>query len=264
MDNLHAGHRKRQRDQYLATGVAGMPDHALLELLLSFAIPRRDVNPLAHRLINKFGSLENVLSATKEELLTVDGVGEHTIVLLQLLFDLHKRLELQPSFPKKRTFTLNNSEQACRYGLALSARDRYETVRLICLDAKLHVLNTCVLSVGTKNSVFMDPRHVFEKAFFYQASGIILMHNHPSGNVCPSEDDVETAERILALADELRVNVRDQIILGEKLAYSFAFDKVFSFPSASKTITYPLNEYRAMLERIEQEERHTRIPEMIS
>ncbi len=261
MENLHAGHRKRQRDQYLATGIAGMPDHAILELLLSYAIPRRDVNPLAHRLINQFGSLENVLAATKEELLTVEGVGEQTIVLLQLLFDLHKRLELQPSFPKKRTLTLNNSEQVCRYGLALSARDRYETVRLICLDTKLHVLNTCVLSVGTKNSVFMDPRHVFEKAFFYQASGIILMHNHPSGNVCPSEDDIETAERISALAEELRVNVRDQIILGEKLAYSFTFDKVFSFPSASQTITYSLNEYR---ERVEYEERHPKIPEMIS
>ena len=89
-EDLHKGHRARLREQYLASDGKGFSDHLLLELLLSYAIPRKDVNPLAHRLLNEFGSLERVLGATKSELSGIDGVGPQTVTLLQLVFDLHR------------------------------------------------------------------------------------------------------------------------------------------------------------------------------
>ncbi len=244
-EDLHKGHRARLREQYLASDGKGFSDHLLLELLLSYAIPRKDVNPLAHRLLNEFGSLERVLGATKSELSGIDGVGPQTVTLLQLVFDLHRRMELRVSFPQKSAPRLNNTDRIARYALTVAAHDRYETLRLFCLDASLRLIRACELSVGSNSSVLTEPRQIIEKAFFYRADSIVLTHNHPSGNVAPSLEDLRINERLNGLAKELGLSISDNLILGERCAYSFRHNRVFFFPSADETTSLDLEEYLA-------------------
>ena len=142
-ENLHEGHRARIRASYRERGTAGMSDHELLELLLTYPIARRDVNPLAHRLLDTFGSLQNVLKAEPQELMRVDGIGEQTALFLHLLFDTHRMLNLQAVRNADGAARLETPQDACRYALALSSEDRYETLRVISLDAAMKVLTVC-------------------------------------------------------------------------------------------------------------------------
>lgn len=248
MDNTHAGHRKRLRTQYLAAGANGMPDHLLLEMLLSYAIPRRDTNPLAHTLLERFGSLEGVFCATRDELLTAGGIGEQTAALLLLVFDLHQRMQLSESFSHKRRVTLLNTEQSCRYALTLMKRDRYETVRLVCLNAAMRVLHEAILSVGVTDEVCAEPRHVIEQALFHKAHAILLMHNHPTGNPLPSRADRNAAQSIDALAQQLQIQVLDHLIVGAGAVYSHRHEHVFLFPAASGCQALTPDAYRALLQ----------------
>ncbi len=254
MTHLHNGHRQRLRELYRKSGADGLPDHVLLELLLSYAIPRRDVNPLAHELLERFNSLSDVLSAPQEELNSINGIGESTASFLHLIFDLHQRMLQSLSSPKKR-IVLNNSDLASRYALSLFRQDRYETVRVVCLDMAMQIINVTTLSVGSLNAVTVEPRRVIETALFYKAYSILLMHNHPTGTVIPSQDDIETADKITKLARELSIQVNDQLIVGDNVTYSFAFDRVFLFSSATVCETLSLDEYLTMLARRAREQR---------
>ena len=194
-ENLHEGHRERIREQYRKQGMNGMADHVVLEYLLTYVIPRKDVNELAHRLLNTFGSLTGVLEADPQRLSAIDGVGEKTALFLHSLYDLHRRLTLETA-GSRGAMRLENPESACRYALALSIGDRYETLRIICLDTTMKVLHTETLQVGTLSHVSFEPRRVIETALTHKARYLILTHNHPSGVIIPSADDIETAKMI--------------------------------------------------------------------
>ena len=240
--HLHEGHRERLRMTYQKAGMDGMPDHTVLELLLTYVIPRRDVNELAHRLLNRYGSLSDVFAADPNDLKMLDGIGERTAVYLHMLFDLHRRLNLETaqSVPNSR---LENPQDACRYALALAASDRYETLRIICLDATMSVLHTEVLQVGTLSHVSIEPRRVIETALLHRARYVILTHNHPSNILVPSEDDLSTAQMIEQIGQKLEINVKDQLILSKNAAYSYQYDKVFLFSTPSVCHAMTLDEY---------------------
>ena len=135
-ENIHAGHRERIREAYRKQGMNGMADHAVLEMLLTYVIPRKDVNELAHRLLNKFGSLTGVLEADSLRLADVDGIGEKAGLFLHFLYDLHRRLTLESASTLNGAVRLENPENACRYAIALGMADRYETLRIICMDGQ--------------------------------------------------------------------------------------------------------------------------------
>lgn len=220
-----------------------MSDHELLELLLTYPIARRDVNPLAHRLLDTFGSLQNVLKAEPQELMRVDGIGEQTALFLHLLFDTHRILNLQAVRNADGAARLETPQDACRYALALSSEDRYETLRVITLDAAMKVLHTDVLGVGTPTKVGFEPRRVIETGLLHKARYLILTHNHPTGIPVPSADDAETAKMIQEVASRLEIDVRDQLILTRNAAYSFQYDRVFFFSAPTVCHTMTLDEY---------------------
>ena len=241
--NLHAGHRERIRETYRKQGMNGMPDHVVLEMLLTYVIPRRDVNELAHRLLNTFGSLTGVLEADPLRLADVSGVGEKAALFLHSLYDLHRRLMIESAATLNGAVRLENPESACRYALALGTGDRYETLRIICLDANMTVLHTETLQVGSLSRVSFEPRRVIETAMMHKARYLILTHNHPSGILIPSDDDITTARMIAEVGSKLEIDVRDQLILTKNAAYSYQYDRVFLYSTPAVCHVMTLEEY---------------------
>lgn len=242
-ENLHEGHRGRIRKAYCEQGMDGMADHAVLELLLTYAIPRRDVNDTAHLLLNRFSSLNDVFAADPRQLMQVDGIGESAAVFLHLLFDLHRRLNLQSMQNASGRARLETPQDACRYALALASADRHETLRVISLDSTMTVIHADVLEIGTPTKVHFEPRRVVETALLHKARYLILTHNHPSNILVPSADDIETAKMIQEIASKLEIDVRDQLILAKNAAYSYQYDRVFFFTTPAVCHTLTLEEY---------------------
>lgn len=199
----HAGHRERMRNEFLRTGGGGMEDHRLLEMLLFYTIPRGDVNPLAHRLVDEFGSLSGVFHATYEQLVKVPGVGHNTAVLLLLVPAAAAHYMKQTaSFDGQIASLWQLQEMLEPYFFG----QRDEVAYLVCMDGKSKVLAVKKLGEGIVDAVHVTTRKVVETALACNASRVVLAHNHVSGIAYPSDADVSTTqhlERVLMEAAEI-------------------------------------------------------------
>ena len=243
--NEHGGHRERLREAFLQQGIEGMADHRVLELLLTYALPRVDVNPLAHRLLDRFGSLSGVLSARPDQLRQVRGVGPSAAVFLSLLGEVDRRMLLQQFSDQSRRTVLCSPSVLGGYMLALALHDRYETLRLVCLNKKYELIYDGVVASGSLTEVLMDPRPILETALVHKACFIALGHNHPSGDVSPSREDEAAARRIEAAAAVVGIGVLDQFILGRAALYSLRDRRVLRFTSPTEVRDMSLEEYNA-------------------
>ena len=241
--NEHAGHRNRLRESFIQNGIEGMADHQVLELLLTYALPRVDVNPLAHRLLGRFGSLEGVLSARPDQLKQVEGVGDAAAVFLSLLGQVDRRMLLQRFSGQSGRPLLGTPSALGGYMLALSLHDRYETLRIVCLNKKYELIYEGVISSGSLTEVLADPRPILETALIHKACFIALAHNHPSGDVRPSPEDEDAARRIEAAASAVGIGVADQFILGRSALYSLRSQRVLLFSSPTLVTDMTLEEY---------------------
>lgn len=207
--SIHTGHRQRMREEFLRTGAAGMEDHRLLELILFYAIPQGDVNPLAHRLVDEFGSLAGVFHATYDQLVKVPGVGHNTAVLLQLIPAAAARyMEQSASFDGQIVSIWQLKELLEPY--FFSQRD--EQAYLVCLDGKSKVLAIRKLGEGIVDTVQIVTRKVLEAALACNASQVVLAHNHVSGVACPSHADIDTTLRLKNLLAEADIALLDHLI----------------------------------------------------
>lgn len=213
---MHEGHRERLRQSYLYGGADAMHEHQLLELLLTYAIPRRDVNPLAHELISTFGSLSKVLAADPHELMQVPGVGPNAAILLTLA----GRLERESSKRKLERTHIMTPRNAEKYCCDLLANEKYERFWLICLDLNKRVIHTEMLAKGSLTEARIYPRVVAEVALRHGAHSVILCHNHPSGSASPSVSDVDATRAVRAALTPLGIALHDHIIVGDGAAYS--------------------------------------------
>ena len=209
---VHDGHRERVRRRFLEGGLSGFADHEILELLLCYAIPQGDVNPLAHALMDRFGSLSGVLSAPVELLTQVKGVGERTAVLLRLVPQAARRARLADM---EREVILNTRENVGAYLLELFSQERNEAVYQICLDGKGKLLACRRLGEGSASAVNLDMRKVVENAILHSASSVILAHNHPSGLAKASEEDFAATEQARAALSTIGVPLSDHIIVAD-------------------------------------------------
>ena len=241
--NEHAGHRNRLRESFIQNGIEGMADHQVLELLLTYALPRVDVNPLAHRLLGRFGSLEGILSARPDQLKQVEGMGDAAAVFLSLLGAVDRRMLLQRFAGHDKRPILATPAALGRYMLALSLQDRYETLRLVCLNKKYELLYEGVISSGSLAEVLADPRPILETALLHKACSIALAHNHPSGDLTPSREDEAAARCIEAAAAAVGIDVADQFILGRGALYSLRTDRVLLFPTPDLVTDMSLAQY---------------------
>ena len=209
---VHDGHRARLKEQFSEHGLAALPDHGVLELLLFYAIPRGDVNPLAHTLIDRFGTLAAVFDAPEEELRSVPGIGENAARLIKLIPQVSRRYLISRT---KYDGVLASPAAAGRYLLPYFYAERDEVVYLVCLDAKRQVLACRRLFRGSVNSANVSIRKLVETALLCNAASVILAHNHPSGIAVPSREDEATTRRIMAALDAVEIELADHIVVAD-------------------------------------------------
>ena len=216
---VHDGHRAHMRKRFLAGGLEGYADHEALELLLYYAIPRRDTNPIAHALMERYGSLSAVLSAPVEDLQKVEGIGESAAILIRLAPLLCRKARLEDA---ARATALNSTERAGKYLIELFAQEKREILYQLCLDQKGKLLACKRLSAGSANGADLDVRLLVENAVLTSASAVILSHNHPSGMAAPSADDYSATDRAKAALETVGVRLVDHIIVAGRDFLSMA------------------------------------------
>ena len=208
----HTGHRQRVKTEFLTRGIEGWPDHRVLELLLFFAIPQGDVNPLAHELIDRFGSLARVLDASQDELRKVPGLGEHTVTLLQMIPALSGRYVSQRSGPGDLVHT---TQEAARLLTPYFYGATNELVYVLCLDGKGKALGVRKVSEGNLSNSDVSIRRVAEICMALGASYFYLAHNHTSQLAFPSAEDWQCTDVIKCALAPLGVCLVDHLIFVE-------------------------------------------------
>ena len=216
--SLHDGHRQRKKQRFLQHGLDSFADHEVLELLLFYAIPRRDTNETAHRLLEHFGTRKGVLTASVEELQKVEGVGMSAAAFLHLLQAVGYRA-LRTAGDDT---ILNSVDSAGAYFQKLLRGERREVLYQVCLDAKGKVLSHKRLSSGTVSMAPVNVREVVENALYTDASGVLLAHNHPSGIALPSEDDRQITLQIRQALGTMGIELVDHIIVADNDFVSMA------------------------------------------
>lgn len=215
---LHDGHRQRKKEQFLQHGLDVFADHEALELLLFYAIPRQDVNPTAHLLLEHFGSLEAVLAASTEELEQVPGVGRSAAALIQLVPQLVRRAKASSA---ANTKVLDTTERIGAFFLDQYVAQDHEVVYLLCLDAKGRMLSCHTIGDGDIASAQMQLRSVVEIALRSNAVLAALAHNHPSGVAFPSQADRIATSQIQSALSTIGVTLVDHIVVADDDYISF-------------------------------------------
>lgn len=214
----YTGHRQRLRQRFVATGGDGMPDYEILELLLAQAIPRADVKPVAKALLARFGSLGEVMSAPLSDLQEIKGVGEAAAVALKVVQAAGLRLARQHVLNKNVIGSWNSLIDYCK---AAMGYEKVEQLRVLFLDRKNVLIADEVQQRGTVDHTPLYPRQVLKRALDLNASALILVHNHPSGDPTPSRDDIEMTKEVRDAADKLGIALHDHVIIGKNTHASF-------------------------------------------
>lgn len=221
MGGVHDGHRARMKKKLLESGEQSFADHELLEVLLYYAIPRRDTNELAHRLMEQFGSLQGVLSASPQELACVQGMGEHAALLVKLVTMLRRR-----AAQDTKEKILNSVDKCGEYFTALLGGSRKEMLWQVCLDGKGKVLSSRCLAEGDVSMAAVSVRQVVEYALHAGAVGVVLAHNHPSGVALPSAEDRMVTHQVMEALEPLGIRLIDHIVVADNDFVSMAESKL--------------------------------------
>lgn len=219
MPNPHEGHRERLKNMFRQNGLDNMEPHQVLELLLTFAIPRRDVNETAHALINEFDGFDRVLEADIEQLKAVKGVGENAATLIKLVLESYRYYEKAKS---REALSLASVGAAMDYARSLFVGETREQGYLLCFDANLKLTKCARLSQGTVNAAAVSVRRVVEIATANKAVSVILTHNHPGGLATPSREDLATTKKIMQALHLVGITLTDHVVVGETFALSMA------------------------------------------
>lgn len=215
----HDGHRMRMKKRYLNEGLDSFEPHEILELLLYYSIPRRDISETAHRLIHRFGSVANVFDADTEALMQVEGISESSAILLHLIPQLSRVYNLSKW---DRKVSLTSVDTVGQYAVSMYIGKKNEEFGIICLDSNRRVHYSGTIIKGTVNQAEAYPRTVVAEVLRHNAVNVILAHNHPGGSIMPSENDKEATRNIVNALEAIDVNVLDHIIVSGDRFFSMA------------------------------------------
>ena len=215
---MNEGHRERLRERFLQNGDTALADHELLELILFYAIPRRDTKSIAKGLLKEFGSLSAVLSAKAEDLAQISGLSENSAGLLKAVYAAASRMAQKQIMNQ---LVLSNWEQLLSYCHVAMANLPTEQLRVLFLDKKNKLIADEVKQEGTVDHTPAYPREIIKRALNLGASAIILVHNHPSGDPTPSRADMQLTDTVAEVAQLMGITLHDHIIIAKTAHYSF-------------------------------------------
>jgi DNA repair protein RadC len=206
-----AGHRERLRQRLLVGGGDAFHDYELLEYLLALAIPRRDTKPLAKQLLEEFGNLANLLAASPAELSRVSGLGESAAAAIKFVEAVSLRSLRTAALDRQ---VLSGWQALTDYLHAAMAHRTTEEFRVIFLNNRNVMIRDEAMGTGTVNQAPVYPREIVKRALELSASGVILVHNHPSGDPQPSRDDIQMTKAVIEAGRHLNLSVHDHVIIG--------------------------------------------------
>ncbi|MEA3266649.1 MAG: DNA repair protein RadC [Candidatus Fermentibacteria bacterium] len=204
------GHRKRLKQRFLRAGIKGFTDREALELLLTYAAPRKDTRKLSEDLLDKFGSLKNILNQPPSSLMSVDGIGESAATLISLFSQLAARSE-NPGEKIKIT----GPDEVAEYLKKRLGSQRRERFSALLLNSANSLLAEVDLEYGTVNRTQVYPRNLVEKVIAHSAAGVILVHNHPGGKTDPSREDIALTRKLIKLGEDIDFKILDHFIVTE-------------------------------------------------
>ncbi len=207
--SIHAGHRQRVKEEFLATGFTGWSDHRILEFLLFYALPQGDTNEIAHNLINKFGSLSGVLVAPLEELKRTQGVGDHTATFLCSMSSV---AAVYTGSRARRNTVVNAPSDAFPLLVREFMGQKNELVYILCLDGKNQVLGIRKIAQGSINATHINIRRIGEEVFALHAEKIYLAHNHVGSLPLPSLADWQTTFSLYGVLNAMGIQLVDHLI----------------------------------------------------
>lgn len=206
----HVGHRMRLKRRFMRYGMDCFDPHQVLELVLFYVIPKQDTNPLAHRLLKRFGSLAGVFDATVEDLTSVEGIGPNAAAYIKMFPAVFRRYELSRD---SREGCFDTLEKVGNHAKKLFIGAAVEQAYLLMFNNRLQLIDTWLITGGSVNSVPVLPRAVVEHALDAHASSVVLVHNHPYGNVLPSRDDIELTHVVEAACNVVSIHFLDHLIV---------------------------------------------------
>ncbi len=220
---MHTGHRERLKKKFLKYGLDGFEPHEALELLLFWAIPRKDTNELAHKLINKFGSITAVFDAPIKILKEIEGIGENSAIFLKLMPEIARIYQEDKHMINKKVPSLED----CYNKLVSEFTGRTEeTVAIMLFDSKGKIVYDGIINKGSVNAVEIYSRKIIELLSAYSATSIIIAHNHPSGIALPSREDIKSTDKLKIIFDNMNVSFIDHIIVADGDFVSMRQDKM--------------------------------------
>lgn len=222
----HDGHRERLKTRFYEYGLESFNDLNSLELLLFYAIPRRDTNLIAHALLDRFETLEGVFKASKQELCEVQGIGENAAGLIMLIPQIMKKSMVSAT---KNIVYINNSDDAGSYFLPRFMGEEDEVAMMLCLDSQRRVIKCTEIGRGVVNSVNIDIRKIVETALKLKANSVIISHNHPDGIALPSPEDDAATRQIAKALSMVGIYLSDHIIVAGDDFVSYSDSNLLTF-----------------------------------
>ena len=228
---IHEGHRERLRGRFLEHGLDSFNDINALELLLFYAIPRRDTNELAHELLNRFGSLQGVFDASQQELCEVPGIGPNVAALLMLVPQILHKSAISDT---KDIVQITRTKDAGRYLVPRLQFEKDEVILMLCLDSKRCIINCTELGRGVVNASQTSIRKIVEIALKSKASSVILAHNHPDGFALASSEDNAVTHQVNQALALVGITLQDHIIVAGNDFVSFRDSGFFYLSSCMR------------------------------
>ena len=219
------GHRERIKEKFLKNGIDGFAEYEILELLLTYCIPRKDTKPIAKELLNKFKSLDNVFKADLDKLSAIDGLGKNTVTFLKLIGDLpsiiYKDELKNKKLVDKETLKISNKDVLLKYLRNKIGYEEIEKFYVLYLSSSNEVIEFEENSVGTLDRSSVYPREIYKKIINLNAKSVILAHNHPSDNITPSKCDIELTNEIAKGLKNFGALLIEHIIITKNSYFSF-------------------------------------------
>lgn len=214
----YEGHRNRLRQRFVKAGFDGLHDYEILELLLAYAIPRKDTKPAAKALIKEFKTIQKVLDAPVEKLKDVEGIGENAAVFLKVIRDTISEYFESVAQDKKTFRTL---DELVNYLRAVIGGNGNEIVRVLYLNSKNEMLHSENLGEGTVSEAVVFPRKIVESALKHNATSVILAHNHPGGLPEPSDNDNMLTDSVKKALMTVNIGLQEHVIISDDGFYSY-------------------------------------------